>query len=253
MWVSLDFPEPHGSIRYWESITTARTPPISWASSCSTDRDTRVHIPLGKSVFQVLEPNKPCFRVVARETGDPAHTAKFTLKVCLSQTWAIVPMLSTWIKPMVTMSLCEVYKVRFKGWTSAQRVEAPRPGFGTPNGSAILVLKRPLPVIKRLPFRISTYSLKCSVCLLSTSMGWAREAMKDMKMHTALEERQASLRRALKTAWEVQCASVQSWDQDGAKEESREGFLEEVMKALANTGSADPRNWSCVILIAYFR
>lgn len=34
--------------------------------------------------------------------------------------------------------------------------------------------------------------------------------------------------------------SVQSWDQDGVKEESREGFLEEVMKVLANTGSADP-------------
>lgn len=35
MWVSLDLPEPHGSIKYWESITTARTPPMSWASSCS--------------------------------------------------------------------------------------------------------------------------------------------------------------------------------------------------------------------------
>lgn len=59
MWVSLDLPEPHGSIKYWESITAARTPPMSWASSCSTDRDTRVHIPLGKSVFQVLQRNKP--------------------------------------------------------------------------------------------------------------------------------------------------------------------------------------------------
>lgn len=58
-WVSLDLPEPQGSIRYCESITTARTPPRSWASSCSTDTDTRAHIPLGRSVLQVLRGERP--------------------------------------------------------------------------------------------------------------------------------------------------------------------------------------------------
>lgn len=55
MWVSLAFPEPHGSIRYWESITMARTAPIRGASSCSTETATSMHMPFGKSVLHVLQ------------------------------------------------------------------------------------------------------------------------------------------------------------------------------------------------------
>lgn len=55
IWVSLAFPEPHGSIRYWESITMARTAPIRGASSCSTEMATSMHVPLGKSVLHVLQ------------------------------------------------------------------------------------------------------------------------------------------------------------------------------------------------------
>ena len=78
-WVSLDLPEPHGSIKYCESITTARTPPMSWASSCSTDRDTRAHIPLGRSVLQVLQGSRPRVGVTARrerrDRGAEGHTS----------------------------------------------------------------------------------------------------------------------------------------------------------------------------------
>lgn len=55
MWVSLDFPEPQGSIKYWESMTMARTAPMRGASSCSTEMATSTHIPLGKSVLHVLQ------------------------------------------------------------------------------------------------------------------------------------------------------------------------------------------------------
>lgn len=55
MWVSLAFPEPQGSIKYWESITMARTAPMSGASSCSTEMATSMHIPLGRSVLHVLQ------------------------------------------------------------------------------------------------------------------------------------------------------------------------------------------------------
>lgn len=55
MWVNLAFPEPQGSIKYWESITMARTAPIRGASSCSTEMATSMHIPFGKSVLHVLQ------------------------------------------------------------------------------------------------------------------------------------------------------------------------------------------------------
>ena len=122
IWVSRDLPEPHGSIKYWESITTARTPPMSWASSCSTERDTRVHIPLGKSVFQVLQQNKPT-------GGNSDWERKKTQAQCWGLHWhflAQIPSPVTWIQLMVLTSVCKVYTVRCKAgfsslWSRGQK------------------------------------------------------------------------------------------------------------------------------------
>ena len=54
MWVSRDFPEPHGSMRYRDASTTPRTPPMSDDSGCSIDVDINAHTPRGRSVLQDL-------------------------------------------------------------------------------------------------------------------------------------------------------------------------------------------------------
>lgn len=58
MWVSLDFPDPQGSIRYLDRSTLARTP-ATGARSWSTDVSNRAQAPLGKLVLHVLQETQP--------------------------------------------------------------------------------------------------------------------------------------------------------------------------------------------------
>lgn len=84
IWVSLAFPEPHGSIKYWESITMARTAPIRGASSCSTEIATSMHIPFGKSVLQVLQQHiQDGITLVTKLLGTRVRTW-IKVTVCLS-------------------------------------------------------------------------------------------------------------------------------------------------------------------------
>ena len=61
MCVSRDLPEPHGSMRNLDARTTARTPPSSGASLCSTDVETRMHAPFGNCVRYDLVTQKQRF------------------------------------------------------------------------------------------------------------------------------------------------------------------------------------------------
>lgn len=84
MWVSLAFPEPHGSIKYCESITMARTAPIRGASSCSTETATSMHIPFGKSVLHVLQQHvQDGITLVMKLLGTWVRT-RIKVTVCLS-------------------------------------------------------------------------------------------------------------------------------------------------------------------------
>ena len=55
----LDFPDPHGSMRYRLARTTPRTPPGRMgALVCSTEVSTTTHAPLGRSDLQDLQKEK---------------------------------------------------------------------------------------------------------------------------------------------------------------------------------------------------
>ena len=56
--MSLDFPDPQGSIRYLDRSTLVRTP-TTGARSWSTDVSKRAQAPLGKLVLHVLQETKP--------------------------------------------------------------------------------------------------------------------------------------------------------------------------------------------------
>lgn len=84
MWVSLAFPEPQGSIKYWESITMARTAPMRGASSCSTEVATSMHIPLGKSVLHVLQEWMQDGITLAMKLLGTRVTTRIEVTVCLS-------------------------------------------------------------------------------------------------------------------------------------------------------------------------
>lgn len=58
MWVSLDFPDPQGSMRYREARTTPRTSPINRAFACSTEVEIRTHVPRERFVLQDLSSEK---------------------------------------------------------------------------------------------------------------------------------------------------------------------------------------------------
>ena len=62
-WVSLDFPEPQGSMRYLDARTTPWTPPMSGASGCSTEVETNTQAPLVRSVLHVLKYQQIIFNV----------------------------------------------------------------------------------------------------------------------------------------------------------------------------------------------
>lgn len=84
MWVSLAFPEPQGSIKYWESITMARTAPMRGASSCSTEMATSMHIPLGKSVLHVLQEHRQDGITLAMKLLGTWVRTRIKVTVCLS-------------------------------------------------------------------------------------------------------------------------------------------------------------------------
>lgn len=172
MWVSRDLPEPQGSIRYWESITTARTPPMSWASSCSTERDTRVHMPLGRSVFQVLRRNKPCKSVMAKGERKTWTQSRGHIYTFLSKSRAQIPMPGTWVRLMVSINVWKfiqyISKQGLKRSDSEARnsLTAFRSAFGTPDwGPVLLCSGSSCSLLKRWLYSlgISTHSLNSSI------------------------------------------------------------------------------------------
>jgi hypothetical protein len=55
IWVTLDLPEPQGSIRNRDASTTPLTPPNTGASACSIDVATSTQEPFGRPVLHALE------------------------------------------------------------------------------------------------------------------------------------------------------------------------------------------------------